>query len=108
MLSYFGIIPDGHVLDVPNAALGLAFYLVWLLVMPKLPKQLTFVITSLAMASSVFLAIQLMILRELCILCWSTHVINSRLWWNAFSTMRAAGSATEGVSNSAAAKIKRV
>lgn len=106
MLSYFGIIPDGHFLDVPNAALGLAFYLVWLLVLPKLPKQLTFVVTSLAMLSSVFLAIQLMILKELCILCWSTHAINSRLWWNAFSTLRAKGPAAKG--GTTAAKIKRV
>jgi hypothetical protein len=88
MISYFGLVPDGHMLDVPNAALGLVYYTVWLLILPKLPKTklVTFVVSSLAMSSSVFLAIQLLILKELCILCWSTHVINARLWWNAFST----------------------
>ena len=107
MLSYFVIVPNDHLLDVPNAALGLTFYLVWLTIMPKLPKVLTFVMASLAMASSVFLAIQLLILKELCVLCWSTHVINSRLWWSAFSA-----SFQADVSLSAAgggkAKIKRV
>jgi uncharacterized membrane protein len=85
MLSYFGIVPDGHILDIPNAGLGVLYYSFWLLVMPMLPKQLNFLASSAAMASSVFLACRLVILKELCILCWSTHVINARLWWRAFS-----------------------
>ena len=96
MLSYFGIIPNGHLLDVPNAALGLVYYSFWLFVLPKLPKIATFVMSSLAMASSVFLAIQLLILKELCILCWSTHVINSRLWWSAFANLPGGKGADDG------------
>jgi hypothetical protein len=107
MLSYFGIIPNDHMLDVPNAALGLVFYLVWLVLLPKFPKLLTFVVVSLAMLSSVFLAIQLMLLKELCILCWSTHAINARLWWNAFSTIREESSSAARASDGKA-KIKRV
>jgi hypothetical protein len=88
LLTYFGIVPHGSILDVPNAALGVFYYTFWLLIMPRLPVPLTFVVSSLAMASSVFLAIQLLILKELCLLCWSTHVINSRLWWCAFTMMK--------------------
>lgn len=71
--------------DIPNALLGVLYYSFWLLLMPMLPKQLNFLASTAAMSSSVFLAIRLVILKELCILCWSTHAINARLWWSAFS-----------------------
>mmetsp|Transcript_8088 Transcript_8088/g.15986 ORF Transcript_8088/g.15986 Transcript_8088/m.15986 type:complete len:155 (-) Transcript_8088:1270-1734(-) len=80
MLTFFGIVPEGSILDVPNAALGLVYYSYWLFLGPLLPSTLTVCISSMAMASSVFLAIKLVILKELCLLCWSTHVINSRLF----------------------------
>ena len=48
MLSLFGIIPEGHVLDVPNAMLGAIYYAVWLLVFPYLPKGIRFLFSSLA------------------------------------------------------------
>jgi uncharacterized membrane protein len=95
MLSYFGIIPHGSVLDVPNAALGFIYYTFWLLVLPKMPPAITFGMSSLALMSSIFLAIQLLILKELCILCWSTHVINSRLWWCAMKMMKVGNGPTE-------------
>ena len=77
LLSYFGIIPRGHVLDVPNAMLGVFFYAQQLL-LPVLPSTLNKLIVSAAFASTVFLAIQLtFVLGDLCILCWSTHIINS-------------------------------
>lgn len=112
MLSYFGLVPDGSMLDVPNAALGLVYYSIWLTVMSSLPKALRLLIASLAMASSIFLAIQLLILSELCILCWSTHVINARLWWDAYISSGSSGKGTSS-SDSAGdsrgkAKIKRV
>ncbi len=65
---------------------------------------------SLAMSSSVFLAIQLLLLSELCILCWSTHVINARLWWGAYSSFRyrKVKSFRSDPKNQGKAKIKRV
>ncbi|CAB9509680.1 epoxide reductase complex subunit 1 [Seminavis robusta] len=85
MLSYFGIIPEGHVLDVPNAVLGSIYYLYMLLFSQLVPIELTYCLTVAAMSSSVFLAYQLtFVVRELCLLCWSTHVINSTLTWNLF------------------------
>jgi uncharacterized membrane protein len=109
MLSYFGIVPDGSTLDLPNAALGLVYYSLWLTLMPSLPKALKLLIASLAMASSIFLAIQLLILSELCILCWSTHVINARLWWDAYVSFGKAAGTSSGSSDSRGkANIKRV
>jgi uncharacterized membrane protein len=75
LLSYFGIIPKGHVLDLPNAALGACFYL----------QQLFFggfpALVAVSFATSVFLAYQLtFVLGDLCILCWTTHVINTTLF----------------------------
>jgi uncharacterized membrane protein len=105
MLSLFGIVPNGSALDVPNAALGVIYYTLWLLVLPRLPRAMTLVVSSSALASSVFLAIQLLILKELCILCWSTHVINTRLW---FSAMAGAGYFGRGRAASKEKKIKRV
>ncbi len=94
MLTYFGIVPHGSLLDVPNAALGLVYYTMWLLVIPKLPSKLVSFIATLALASSVWLAIRLVILSELCLLCWSTHVINVRLWWCAYSNLNLFGVTT--------------
>ena len=107
MLTYFGIVPENSLLDVPNAALGWLFYTVWLLLSPKLnsvSKALPLLAASMAMASSVWLAIQLLILKELCLLCWSTHVINSRLWWAAFCNFRGSGAKAAPKEK----KIKRV
>mmetsp|Transcript_19564 Transcript_19564/g.34401 ORF Transcript_19564/g.34401 Transcript_19564/m.34401 type:complete len:171 (+) Transcript_19564:36-548(+) len=106
MLTYFGIVPQGSILDVPNAALGVVYYTFWLTLMPFFPKPLTFLVSSLAMASSVFLAIQLLILNELCVLCWSTHIINSRLWWCAMSMMK--GATDSGNTKAKEKVIKRV
>jgi len=87
MLTYFYIVAEGSFFDVPNAALGLVFYSYWLFLMPVLPNALTLTVSSMAMASSVFLAIRLVILKELCLLCWSTHVVNSRLFWSVMSNL---------------------
>jgi vitamin-K-epoxide reductase (warfarin-sensitive) len=81
LLSYFGMVPKGSLLDVPNAMLGAIFYAVQLLV-PSLPPAVNTVMVCCAMASSVFLAYQLtFVLGDLCLLCWSTHVINSTLFY---------------------------
>eukprot|EP00536_Pseudo-nitzschia_multiseries_P004091 jgi/Psemu1/187286/e_gw1.66.83.1 len=87
MLSYFGVVPEGSILDVPNAALGFLYYSYWLFLGPLLPSALTVGVSAMAMSSSLFLAIKLVILKELCILCWSTHVINSRLFWSVMANL---------------------
>lgn len=83
MLSYFGLVPHGSLLDVPNAVLGFLYY-TYILLRPVLPYPLnslgfTLFANSAAMTSSVWLAYQLTQLRELCILCWTTHVLNFSL-----------------------------
>jgi uncharacterized membrane protein len=94
MLSYFGLVPSGHVLDVPNAALGILYYTWQILISFNTPESLkettplpvtdlTHFFTVAAFASSVFLAYQLtFVIVELCVLCWTTHVINSILLYN--------------------------
>ncbi|GAX24682.1 hypothetical protein FisN_4Hh240 [Fistulifera solaris] len=77
LLSYFGIVPSGHALDLPNAALGSVFY-AQLLVL----RQPIRLFVCAAMMTSIFLAYQLtFVLGDLCILCWSTHIINSILFY---------------------------
>jgi len=88
MLSYFGIVPHGHFLDVPNAMLGCVYYsyilfMIGIVASPssnRLLVLLTKLISCMAMASSVVLAYQLtFVLNDLCILCWSTHITNTFL-----------------------------
>jgi uncharacterized membrane protein len=100
MLSYFGLVPHGHMLDVPNAALGILYY-TWQILfsftdaasmkaLTPLPfTDLTHLFTLAAFGSSVFLAYQLtFVIVELCVLCWTTHVINSVLVYNMFQTRK--------------------
>lgn len=105
MLSFFGLVPAGSILDVPNAVLGILYYSLWLTVMTSLPHVWRLFIASLAMSSSIFLATKLFLLSELCLLCLSTHVINARLWWGAYTSFRAENDKS---SNRGQAKIKRV
>lgn len=85
MLSYFGLVPQGHILDVPNGFLGMLFYSYTLIrhYTGKLSSGNQFVntlISSLAIASSAFLARKLYIIREICVVCITTHLINTTLW----------------------------
>lgn len=85
MLSYFGLVPQGHILDVPNGFLGILFYS-YTLIRHYTGKQLLFtaavnmIISSLAIASSAFLARKLYVIREICVVCITTHFINTTLW----------------------------
>ena len=91
MLSFFGIVPEGHALDIPNGVLGMVFYsYVFLRYFSGKQKggmlavlfapTLNLVISTLAIASSAFLARKLYMIRELCVVCLSTHAINTTLW----------------------------
>jgi len=118
MLSYFGIVSSGSILDVPNATLGLGYYAIWhMFLLPFFPKQIRLLVDSLALASSGFLATRLILLSELCVLCWSIHVINARLWWATFSSILSSSKTNRRLASSSSsggggvresAKIKRV
>jgi len=84
MLSYFGLVEEKSPLDVPNALLGSLYYTYVVLYSMQItssifPLGLTFFANSMAMASSVFLAYKLLVLKKLCLLCWTTHVLNLSL-----------------------------
>lgn len=83
VLSLAGVVPAGHMLDLPNAALGLMFYAAVLLrsVLPvtaQLRRQLVFAGSIVACGMSLFLGYTLVfILRDLCVVCTSTYIINA-------------------------------
>lgn len=104
MLSYFGIVPEGHILDIPNGILGMVFYSYIILgyfnkkrtnvrneggmLILLFAPMMNLIISSLAIASSAFLARKLYILRELCVVCVSTHIINLTVWIRACTRSR--------------------
>lgn len=96
MLSYLGLVPESSILDVPNAVLGSIYYSYMLLFSSTFPREITYFMTLVAFSSSVFLAYQLtFVVKELCVLCWATHVINTSLAWNLFGTAHAVGTKTK-------------
>lgn len=90
MLSYFGLVPKDSVLDIPNGILGLIFY-AYVLIRGNLKesnlilldRRVNAVICTLAMASSLFLARKLYIIKEICVVCLTTHLINTTLFCRA-------------------------
>ena len=84
VLSSLSIVPNGHLLDVPNAFLGLLYYTTIFIIEQFLYHQITFLdmkvitvtLNSLAMSSSIYLAYKLIMIKELCLLCWTTHLLN--------------------------------
>lgn len=74
LVSYLGLVKPGHALDWPNAALGVLFYVVHMILAPS---KLATAASLLGLSVSIFLAYQLtFVLKELCVLCFSTHIIN--------------------------------
>ncbi len=106
MLSFFGLVPIGHALDIPNGVLGMLYYLYTIMrffIIRKTNQQrggifilfgspISLVISSLAVASSIFLGRKLYILREFCIVCLSTHILNTTLWIRAMMELRQSSS----------------
>ena len=94
MLSYFGIIPQGHTFDIPNGILGMMYYTFTILYCitgswqrKKLDDDAKFLfstinllISSLALGASIFLGTKLYMIQELCVVCITTHIINLTLW----------------------------
>ena len=115
LLSFIGLIPPGTILDVPNAMLGTIYYTLTIIrenfLYNKFPSTLDDVdigrkrlhidqtilfIASGAMSASVFLAFRLTQLKELCVLCWSTHAINLSLFVIFISRVKAMGRICRG------------
>ena len=92
IISIFSQVPKGSVFDIPNGILGMLFYTYVLLrcsnIMKSsslflLDRRINAVICSLALASSIFLARKLYMIKEICIVCLSTHVINTTIFLRA-------------------------
>ena len=90
MLSFFGLVPKDSALDIPNGVLGMLFY-IYVFIRCNLKKskvilldrRVNAVICSLALASSIFLARKLYIIKEICVVCLTTHVINTTVFCRA-------------------------
>ena len=91
ILSLFPKVTKGSAFDIPNGVLGMLFYTYVLLrcnIMKSsslflLDRRINAVICSLALASSIFLARKLYMIKEICIVCLSTHVINTTIFLRA-------------------------
>ena len=89
MLSLFGIVPTilPPLFDVPNAAIGVVFY-VCAIILPYLrcfskntQATLMFAASSLSCCVCVYLAcILAFVLKDFCIVCASTYVVNALVW----------------------------
>jgi hypothetical protein len=84
LLSYFGIVSHESAFNVPNTVLGLMYYGLLLLFGSSLDPWISLSVASAAMGTSIFLAYTLTVLNELCILCWTTHVLNFLLLYKVF------------------------
>jgi vitamin-K-epoxide reductase (warfarin-sensitive) len=85
ILSLWGIVERGSVLDLPNAALGLLFY-VFLLLFPSFPlsNKIKASVMVFACLLSVLLSVYLgyslfVILSDVCLVCVSSYVVNAAL-----------------------------
>jgi len=85
MLSKLGIVPSESPLDLPNAAIGLVFYVV-LLLSPSLPlppatRRMGVLAGSLiSAAASAYLGYVLaFVLHDFCVVCVTTYIINAAI-----------------------------
>jgi uncharacterized membrane protein len=103
MLSFFGVVPPGHWLDIPNGILGMIFYtyiftrytssgtsLIPILSVLFQPG-INMIISALAMASSLFLGRKLFEIKEVCVVCLTTHMINATLFFRSLKEMSKGG-----------------
>jgi len=84
LLSFFGIVSHESAFNVPNTVLGLMYYGLLLFFGSSLDPWISLCAASAAMGTSIFLAYSLIVLNELCVLCWTTHVINFLLLYKVF------------------------
>jgi uncharacterized membrane protein len=88
LLSYLRLVHTNHILDIPNAALGCMYYVAYLALHTIRSKEYILIsmgldmVVVLAFWSTIFLAITLTRIHELCVLCWTTHVINTWLCYD--------------------------
>ncbi|GLD93552.1 hypothetical protein PINS_up002144 [Pythium insidiosum] len=93
MLRYHGLVDRGSWLDQPNAILGTGAYSLFVLypILRKIPfHEYVYTLGSLiAVGLSVYLAyILAFVLRDLCMICVTSYVINAALAWYSFKLLR--------------------
>lgn len=92
LLSHFGLVSDGHVLDLANAVLGSFYYTMLLLAPPVLQhfspstknrvSTILRLVTTAAFTTTVYLLYALtFVIYDLCLLCMASHAINATLMY---------------------------
>jgi len=95
MLSFFGLVPKDSALDIPNGILGMLFYIYVFLRCSLFRSSKLFLvdrsvnatICTLALASSIFLARKLYVIKEICVVCLTTHIVNTIMFYRAMLEM---------------------
>lgn len=86
-MSYFGLVERHSDLDIPNALIGVLYYTYMLVLRGYVPSLTTKLAASMAFLTTIFLAYHLTFtVKELCLVCWTTHVLNTLLWYNVMFT----------------------
>jgi uncharacterized membrane protein len=80
LVSFFGMVSKEApiYLNPPNALLGVFFYALMLLLPPSPIQRL---LSTLSLLTTMFLLRILVMKSEICLLCYSTHVINASLFF---------------------------
>jgi vitamin-K-epoxide reductase (warfarin-sensitive) len=82
--SHLGLLEAGSPLDLPNAAVGLVFY-VAVLLLPYAPlsqfvkRWLLLVAAVMSAAASAYLGYALHLLGDFCVVCVSTYIVNAAI-----------------------------
>ncbi|DBA05011.1 TPA: hypothetical protein N0F65_007013 [Lagenidium giganteum] len=103
MLSYYGVVPAGSMLDVSNAALGVLAYGLFVMypLVRSLPNfQYAYLFAAIiSVVISAYLAYVLaFVLRDFCLVCVTSYVINAALLWNSIKLVRALPSKQQAMS----------
>jgi hypothetical protein len=95
ILSHWGIVAANSPLNVPNAAVGLLFYVLSLLVAPLgIPRTLFLAASLVSLAFSLFLAYVLrFVLHDLCLVCVSSYALNAVIFVGAARAVMSAARA---------------
>jgi len=92
MLSYNGFVEKGSLLDLPNALIGVFVYALFALypVLQAVPfhPQLYVAASSVAVFASVYLAyILAFVLKNVCLVCFGSYIVNILLFWNSLQVL---------------------
>jgi len=82
LLSYWNLVSTNSILNIPNAALGVIFYTAMLISQTSFPSMIWLqqsMSTMAVLASIYLLYVLVFVLKDICLVCLATHLINFSL-----------------------------